>query len=65
VQGSAIGCIRYHWGQGPEGPRDFLDRGEAGSWGWLFDGFGHADELYITGCGARGVGRCRATVCRS
>ena len=39
--------IRYHWGAGPEGARDFIDRGEAGKWWWLFDGFVHAGELYI------------------
>ncbi len=27
--------IRYHWGQGLEGPGDFLDRGDARTWWWL------------------------------
>lgn len=45
--GKGAWSIRYHWGRSAEGPRAFFERGEAGSWWWLFDGFVHSDALYI------------------
>lgn len=39
--------IDYHWGLGRDGPAAFFDRGEAGKWWWLFDGFVFAGDLYV------------------
>jgi hypothetical protein len=40
--------IEYTWGRDDEGkPTAFLQREQAGSWWWLFDGFVHAGRLYL------------------
>ncbi|MCP5057652.1 MAG: DUF4185 domain-containing protein [bacterium] len=39
--------IDYRWGTGPDGATAFFDRGEAGKWWWLFDGFSYGGHLYV------------------